>query len=95
MQFLITGNDHTDADALNRRLAIRPKHIERMREEKVKGHFIFGGSRLNNDGKMIGSILVIDLPDMDAAQNWIKADPYIKDGVWETHEVVPFKVAEV
>jgi len=95
MQFLVTANDHTDEDALNRRLAVRPKHLERVREEKAKGHFVIGGAKLNDEGKMIGSMLVIDLPDMEAAQNWIKVDPYVKDGVWETYEVVPFKVAEV
>ncbi|MDI3322176.1 YciI family protein [Pinibacter soli] len=95
MQFLVIGTDHKDAEALNRRLAVRPKHIDRMHKEKAKGHFIFGGSKLTDEGKMVGSILVIDLPDMEAAENWIEADPYVKDGVWETYEVVPFRVAEV
>jgi len=93
-QFLILANDYTDAEALNRRMAVREEHLARMRIEKAKGNFIIGGARLNNN-QMIGSMLVVELPAIEAVHEWLSIDPYVKDKVWENYEVIPFKIAEV
>ncbi len=94
-QFLILANDYTDEGAMQRRLQVRNEHLERMRLEKAKGRFIIGGAKLDNNGKMIGSMLVAELPDEDAVHLWLKDDPYVKGSVWEHIEIVPFKVARV
>jgi uncharacterized protein len=58
-QFLILAEDYTDKDALNRRVAIRETHLQRMREEKKAGRFILGGAKFNDDGNMYGSMLIV------------------------------------
>lgn len=94
-QFIIIAQDYKDSEALNRRLAARPVHLERMRVEKAKGVFIMGGAKLNEQGNMYGSMLIVDLPDKTSVQNWIAADPYITDNVWETVEITLFRIADV
>lgn len=94
-QYLVLATDFTDADALTRRLAVRDQHLDRMRIEKVKGTFIIGGAKLNEQGDMYGSMLVINLESMDAVKEWLNEDPYITGKVWDHIEVIPFKVAGV
>jgi len=94
-QFIIIAHDYKDNDALNRRLAARPAHLERMKEEKVKGAFITGGAKLNEAGNMFGSMLIVNLPNKEAVEAWIAADPYVTSKVWETIEITAFRIADV
>ena len=94
-QYLLLANDYKDADALNRRMNVREKHLARVRVEKAEGRFIIGGAKLNEQGKMHGSMLVIIADNEEAARAWVNADPYSINKVWETVEILPFKVAEV
>ena len=40
IQFNIYALDYTDADALNRRMAVRPAHLEGVKKLKDTGNFI-------------------------------------------------------
>ena len=94
-QFLILANDYKDPDALSRRMSVRKDHLQRMRIEKVAGRFIIGGAKLNEQGNMHGSMLVVQLENEDAVKEWVKEDPYIQGKVWEHVEILPFRIAEV
>ncbi|MNE43247.1 YciI-like protein [compost metagenome] len=94
-QFLILAKDHTDEEALSRRLSFREAHLERVRKEKPKGTFIMGGAKLTDDNKMYGSMMIVDLPSIEAVHEWLSDDPYVKDKVWESYEVIPFRIADV
>jgi uncharacterized protein YciI len=94
-QFLILADDYKDPDALSRRLSVRETHLQRMREERVKGNFIVGGAKLNEHGNMHGSMLVVQLENEDAVKKWVEEDPYVTGKVWEKIEILPFRVAEV
>ncbi|QEC66270.1 hypothetical protein FRZ67_02710 [Panacibacter ginsenosidivorans] len=94
-QFLILADDYKDPDALSRRMSVRKDHLMRMRIEKAAGRFIVGGAKLNEQGNMHGSMLVVQLENEDAVKNWINEDPYIQGKVWEHVEILPFRIAEV
>ncbi len=94
-QFLIIAHDYKDNEALNRRLAARPMHLERMKTEKEKGVFIIGGAKLNEQGNMFGSMLIVNLPDKQAVEDWVAVDPYITTKVWENVDITPFRIADV
>jgi uncharacterized protein YciI len=94
-RFIIIAQDYKDSEALNRRLAARPAHLERMKEEKAKGVFIIGGARLNEAGNMFGSMLIVDLPNQEEVKEWVAVDPYLTNNVWETVEITPFRIADV
>jgi uncharacterized protein YciI len=94
-QFLILANDYKDPDALGRRIAVRPQHLKRMEKEKAAGRFIIGGAKLNEQGQMVGSMLVVQLEDEDAVRRWINEDPYLTGKVWDNIEIISFRIAEV
>ena len=94
-QFLITAYDFTDTDALRRRMDVRPHHLDAAKELKASGNFIIGGAILNDEGKMIGSVMIMQFESDEELTVWKQTEPYITQGVWETVDVKPFKVAEV
>jgi uncharacterized protein len=94
-QYLITAYDGTDENALDRRMNIRPFHLEGAKKLKENGNFIIGGAMLNDDGKMIGSTMILQFENPEELQHWIDSEPYIQQGVWEKFEVKPFRVANV
>jgi uncharacterized protein YciI len=95
MQYVIHAYDHTDAGALDRRMAVRPNHLDYVRQLKEKGQFILGGALLGPEGKMIGSMLLLDLDTEDQLNEYLKTDPYIVQGVWEKVDARPFRKADV
>jgi uncharacterized protein YciI len=94
-QYLVTAYDYTNADALQHRLNIRPHHLDGARELKATGNFIIGGAMLNDEGKMIGSVMILQFETEEELQAWQQNEPYITQGVWETVDIKPFKVANV
>ena len=94
-QFLIIAEDYTDANTLSRRLSVRESHLKRMRAEKAEGRFVIGGAKLNEQGNMHGSMLVVQLENEEAVQQWVQADPYVTGKVWEHVNIFPFRVADV
>ena len=94
-QFIIQAKDHTDDNAIDRRLSVRAAHLQRMKEEKSKDIFIIGGALLDNNNKMIGSVIILSLSDEESVQRWIEQDVYFKNNVWNEITVAPFRVADV
>jgi hypothetical protein len=95
MKYVIHAYDHTDADALDRRMTARPAHFDYVRQLKAASQFIIGGALLDPDGKMIGSMLVLDFDTDAQLQAYLKTDPYIVQNVWEKVDVKPFRQADV
>ncbi len=50
-QYLITAYDYTDEGAVDRRMAVRPHHLNAARAAKQKGNFINSGAILGDEGK--------------------------------------------
>ena len=94
-QYLITGYDYTDDGALERRMNVRPHHLDGAKALKASGNFVLGGAMLNDDGKMIGSTLILQFENEEELEAWKQGEPYITQKVWETVDVKPFKVAQV
>jgi uncharacterized protein YciI len=94
-QYLITAYDHTDEGALQRRMNIRPHHLDGAKELKEKGNFIIGGAMLNEEGNMIGSTMILQFETEEELEAWQLNEPYITQKIWETVDIKPFKVANV
>jgi uncharacterized protein YciI len=94
-QYLITGYDHTDPEALERRMSVREQHLENVRNLKKSGSHILGGAILNEQGMMIGSSMVLQFETDEAFNNWLENEIYITAKVWDKVDIRPFRVAEV
>ncbi|MHA7867390.1 MAG: YciI family protein [Salipiger thiooxidans] len=49
------------------------------------------GPLLDDAGDMAGSLVILDVADMSAAQDWAANDPYAKAGLFESVELVAWK----
>jgi uncharacterized protein YciI len=94
-QYLITGYDYKDEQALERRMQVRDAHLEGAKKLKESNNFIVGGAMLSDEGKMIGSTLVLQFKEESELKQWMEEEPYIIHKVWETVEVKTFRVANV
>jgi len=92
-QYIITGYDHTDEGALDRRMAVRPHHLDGAKELRANNNYVMGGAILDDDGKMTGSVMVLQFETDEELEAWKKKEIYITAGIWETVDVKPFKVA--
>ena len=94
MQFILIGYDGTDEGALDRRMAVRSEHLEKIEILKKSGEFLLGGAILDDRGKMIGSTIVYEVPDRAALDEKLKDEPYFTKGVWKKVEIHPFRLAK-
>ena len=74
---------------------IRPHHLDGAKSLKEGGNYILGGALLNDEGKMIGSVMVLQFESEEGLEAWKQSEPYITQKIWETVDVKPFKVASV
>jgi uncharacterized protein YciI len=95
LQFVVIAEDGNDDEALDRRMAARPAHFEGARSLKAKNNFITGGAILNEEGKMKGSVMIMQFETEADLHHWLENEPYIKGNVWKKIEVKPFRVADV
>lgn len=65
----------------------RPAHVDYL---KASAAVQQAGPLLDDAGEMCGSLIILDVPDMAAAQNWVAGDPYGKAGLFETVELIPW-----
>ncbi|KAJ3212158.1 hypothetical protein HDU67_003994 [Dinochytrium kinnereticum] len=94
--FIVLAKDGKDSDALSRRLAVRESHLARAKDAFAKGQSVMGGATLNAEtGNMDGSVLVLDFPTIEEAEEYVRGDPYVVGGVWKEVEVKPFRLARL
>ncbi|WP_170361052.1 YciI family protein [Ruegeria arenilitoris] len=73
--------------ALQTRLDNRAAHLAYIEETGVVAQ---AGPLLNGDA-MIGSLVILDVEDLAAAQAWADNDPYAKAGLFTSVELIPWK----
>ncbi|MCH2170917.1 YciI family protein [Myxococcota bacterium] len=84
--FVFIGHDGPNGPA--GRKQHRPAHLERLealaREDRIR----HAGPLLDNAGEPRGSLIVFEAPDLASAENFAAGDPYVREGIFETHEVI-------
>lgn len=71
--------------ALQIRKDNRAAHLEYL---KTTGVVAQAGPLLSDAGEMCGSLIVLDVEDMAAAQAWAASDPYANAGLFESVELI-------
>lgn len=88
MQFLINAYD--GENMLEKRMEVRPRHLEGM--NKLGKHVVFAGGRLNDEGKPVGSVMIMEFDSREELDEYLKTEPYIESKVWEKVDVEDFNV---
>jgi uncharacterized protein YciI len=70
---------------LDTRKANRDDHLAYIKSTGVVAQ---AGPLLDGDGQMCGSLVVLDVADMAAAQHWADNDPYAKAGLFASVELI-------
>jgi uncharacterized protein len=95
MFYAIVGQDVPDS--LDRRLATRPAHVERLHALQQAGRLLLAGPfpaiDSNDPGAagFSGSLIVAEFESLADAQAWADADPYVTAGVYAGVSVKPFR----
>lgn len=82
---------------LDKRLATRPAHLERLTALQDAGRLVLAGphpaidSADPGDAGFSGSLIVAEFASLQEAQAWADADPYMTAGVYAQVNVKPFK----
>jgi uncharacterized protein len=95
MQFILMAYDGEDQGALERRMQVREEHLRKIEELKKSGEFLFGGAILDNDGKMIGSMIMYEVPDRQTLDEKLRDEVYMTHDVWKKVSIHPFRLAKI
>ena len=95
MLYAIISEDNDNS--LEKRLSVRPAHMERLQQLKADGQLILAGPHPAIDNEdpgtngFTGSLIVAEFESLESAQQWADNDPYIGAGVYKQVTVKPFK----
>ncbi len=95
MLYAIHGEDVPHS--LERRLSVRPAHLERLKLLQDEGRLLLAGPFPAIDSidpgpaGFSGSLIVAEFPSLADAKTWAEADPYVGAGVYASVTVKPFK----
>ena len=95
MWYVIIGEDN--ANSVEKRLASRPKHVERLKILTEQNRLLVAGPNPAVDSEdpgsagFTGSIIIAEFSSLQEAEQWANEDPYIIDGVYSSVTVKPFK----
>lgn len=92
MQFVVLGYDADDVEALERRMAARPDHIVVSDELARNGHVISRAAILDEEERMVGSVMIVDFPSRADLDEWLEREPYCTNEVWQRIEIHPCQV---
>ena len=93
MLFVVIAKDGNDPQALQRRLAVREQHLQGIQPAAQSGMLQVGGAILDADGKMVGSMLLVDAESESEVRTFLDNDIYSQAQVWQSFEIYPFRRA--
>ncbi|QIE45394.1 YciI family protein [Pseudohalocynthiibacter aestuariivivens] len=86
MLIALMAKDNTGA--LQTRIDNRDAHIAYLKDSGVVSQ---AGPFLDEGGEMIGSLVILDVPDMAAAEQWAENDPYARAGLFSEVRMIAWK----
>jgi uncharacterized protein YciI len=85
--FAILCHDRPDAGSL--RADTRPRHLAHL--ERIGEALVLAGPMLDEEGMPKGSIVIVDMADLDSAKAFAAADPYAEAGLFAEASVTAFR----
>ena len=95
MLYAIIAQDNENT--LEKRLAARPAHVERLQALQAEGRLVLAGPHPAIDSEdpgpagFSGSLIVAEFNSQENAQDWANADPYVEAGIYSQVTIKPFK----
>ena len=93
--FVVTCTDNDGT--VEKRLAVRPQHLERLQKLDDEGRLIVAGAMpkdpTNPQAGFYGSSIIVDFDSREALDTWLKDEPFLLEGIYANIEVKPFNKA--
>lgn len=93
--FVVTCTDQDGT--VEKRLAVRPQHLARLKQLDAEGRLIVAGAMpkdpSNPQAGFYGSTIIVDFDSREALDTWLQDEPFLKEGVYAQIEVKPFNKA--
>lgn len=83
--FALIARDRPD---LERRRETRPAHLQHMDGLDADGRVRYGGPLLNENAEVVGSLIILEAEDLEAAKATFGRDPYVTNGVFDHYDVI-------
>lgn len=93
MPYIIIARDATDEFAIERRMQVRPKHLDYCDPFFKNGKILYACALIENE-KMVGSVLIFDFVTQQEIDNYLAHEPYATEKVWETIEIKQAAIPE-
>lgn len=91
MYFVFNATDKPNH--LQTRLKNRQAHLKHNTESQKYGvTVITGGPKIDENGHMVGSCMIIQADSYEIVENFIANDPYTKADLFITTELIPYKL---
>ena len=84
-------------NSLERRLAARPEHLDRLKALAAEGRILVAGPHPAIDSEdpgeagFTGSLVIAEFASLEEAKAWADADPYVAADVYADVKVKPYK----
>lgn len=95
MHFMVLAYDGTDEGAKGRRDAARPDHAASIKALYEAGRVILGAGIRDDNGNIIGSLVVTDHESRDDVDAYVANEPFTTARVWERVEIHPIGVGDI
>lgn len=92
MNFIVTGYDYMDDQALERRMTAREAHMANIEKMHAKGQILMAAAHLNEEGNMCGSTMILEMDSQEAVEAYLKDEAYVVGKVWEDVLITPCKI---
>lgn len=83
--FVLIGRDGARGAELRKRH--RDAHLANLRPLADAGRVVYAGPLLDTAEQPCGSVIVFEAESLDAARRIASSDPYVVNGVFESHDV--------
>ncbi|KAJ8518046.1 hypothetical protein ONZ45_g4849 [Pleurotus djamor] len=95
-RFFVYAPDKTEEGTYERRLSVRPQHLEMAKENIAKGFIRVGAALLTPESiatpdaekKLIGSTFICEAETLEDVKKAVEADIYYTSGVWDAEKIV-------
>lgn len=85
--FLVVTRDGSGQEFQDRRAEFRDQHLSNLGPTIDAKELLGGGAYSDENGDMIGSVIIVDMPSKEAVEEWLAKDLYAKNDVWQKIEV--------
>ena len=93
MQFVIMGFD--GPNMFEKRMSVRPRHLANIARMQEKAQVLIGGGMLDEEGKLKGSVLVLNVKDRAELDDYLANEPYYTEHVWQEVRIEPYNAVVV